>query len=231
MSLPKIQLPLFETTIPSTGKNVKFRAFTVKEEKILLIAQESRDINQISLAIKQIINNCVEGVDVETLAMFDLEYILLNIRAKSVNNVMTFKIKDQSTGQPVELEIDIEDIKLKTNPDHSDRIRIDDENYIFMRYPTLNQIRELATRKGEEALFNIMISCIDKIVSGDQVYLTKEYTVEELAGFVDGLKSSIVAEIQKFFETMPILRYEKKYTNSKGEEKTFVIEGMETFFI
>lgn len=231
MALPKIDLPLFDITIPSTGKKTKFRPFNVKEEKILLIAQESKDLDQIVLSIKQIITNCVQNVDADKLAMFDLEYLLINIRAKSVNNLITFKIKDPETSEQIELELDISEVSVKTDPTHSKIVKIDDNNSIVMRYPTLNEIRDLTKSKTQEAVFDVMASCIDVIASGDEVYHASEYTRDELIEFVDGLTNGVVNNMQAFFETIPVLRYEKKYTNKLGEEKTFVVEGMETFFI
>jgi hypothetical protein len=231
MGLPKIDLPLFELEVPSTGKKIKYRPFTVKEEKILLIAQESKDIDQIVLSIKQVINNCAPDIDTDNLALFDLEYILLHIRAKSVNNVIEFKIKDPSTGEEIELSLDIHEIKLKHNEDHNKIIRLNEDSCIVMRYPSINEIKDISKLKSQESIFNVMISCIDKIEFKDEVYIASEYTREELVEFVDGLTSTDIKLIETFFETIPVLKFETNYMNSKGEKKTFVVEGMETFFI
>lgn len=233
MGLPRIDLPLFELTIPSTNKKVKFRPFTVKEEKILLIAQESNDPKQMVLAIKQILNNCLQGIDVNTLATFDLQYILLNIRAKSVNNEVTFNIKDPDTNETIELVIDINDIEIKRSPDHNKIIKITDTIALQMRYPTIEYIEELdpEKKKSSDDLFNIMVECIESVVDGDQVYKLKDFTQQEVADFLDSLTADVAMRIKKFFDTMPVMRYEKKYKNKNGVEKTFVAEGMETFFI
>lgn len=231
MGLPKIDLPLFELTQPSTGKKIKYRPFTVKEEKILLIAQESGDIDQIVLSIKQVINNCAAEVDVDKLAMFDLEYIILHIRAKSVNNVIQFKIKDPTTREEVELTLDISEIKLKKPDGHNKIIKINDDSSLVMRYPTLNEIKNISKSKSNESIFDIMVSCIDRIEFGDEVHIASDYTREELVQFVDGLTSVSIKSIEKFFDTIPVLKFEKRYTNTNGEDKTFVVEGMETFFI
>lgn len=233
MGLPRIDLPLFELTIPSTNKKVKFRPFTVKEEKILLIAQESNDSKQIVLAIKQILNNCLQGVDVNTLATFDLQYILLNIRAKSVNNEVTFNIKDPETNETIELVIDINDIEIKRSPDHTKIIKITDTIALQMRYPTIEYIEDLDDQEEKSAddLYKIMVECIESVVDGDQVYKLKDFSDSEVTEFLDSLTADVAMKIKKFFDTMPVMRYEKKYKNKNGVEKTFVAEGMETFFI
>lgn len=234
MSLPKLNQPLFELTIPSLKKKVTYRPFTVKEEKILLIAQESKDIDQIILAIKQIINNCVEDIDVDKLAVFDLEYILINIRAKSVNNTFTFRINDPDTKEDVELEIDVNDIEVSFNPNHTKKIKLDDETYLIMKYPAANQLKqivEISQNNTSEKMFDLMVSCFESIASGESVYKLKDHTEEEIEDFVNSMSSKNVSDIKKFFETMPSMSYEKKYRNSKGEEKTFLVKGTETFFI
>lgn len=231
MALPKIDLPLFEIEVPSTGNKVKYRPFTVKEEKILLIAQESKDIDQIVLAIKQIITNCVQGVDADTLATFDLEYLLINIRSKSVNNMIEFKIRDPDTKEEVPLSIDLDEVEVKKDPAHTRLVKIDDSNIIVMRYPTINEIKGLMKSRSKEAIFDIMVSCIEAIESNGAIYKTSEYTKDELIEFVDGLTNATINSLQKFFDTIPVLKFEKKYTNKNGVEKTFVVEGMETFFL
>ncbi len=231
MALPKIELPLFELEVPSTGKKVKYRAFTVKEEKILLVAQEAKDIDQVILAVKQIIANCVHDVDVDKLAMFDIEYLIVNIRAKSVNNIVDFKIRDPETKEEVSLSINLEEVKIKFKPNHNKIVKINDDSFLVMRYPTINELQGLLKTKSKESMFNIMISCIDKIESAGAVYDTTEYTRDELIEFVDNLSNSTLSDIQLFFDTLPVLRTECKYKNKNGGEKTFVVEGMETFFI
>jgi hypothetical protein len=234
MALPKIQAPLFDLTVPSTKKKVKFRPFTVKEEKILLIAQESKDIDQIILAIKQIINNCIEGIDVESLATFDMEYILIHLRAQSVGNEIEFKIKDPETEEAIEMSLDINDIKLHENKDHNPLIQISDDFYIKMRYPKLDMLKTLQNIEEKDkqiAMFNMMIECIDSVIQGEEVYQLKDFSKQEVDEFIESLTSQHVNMIKEFFDTMPVLRYEKEYKRSDGTTKTFVAEGTETFFI
>jgi len=238
MALPKISQPLFELTIPSTGRKVNYRPFTVKEEKILLIAQESKDLNQIITAIRQIVTNCLQDIsesDLDNLAMFDLEYLLINLRAKSVGDEVEFSIKDPDTEEVVELALDLNDIQIHKNENHDKLIHINDDISITMRYPRLDQLKTLSNleeqESAEEALFDTMIDCIDSVVEGEEVYKTKDFTRDEITEFVDSFSSKNIEGIKTFFETMPKLRYETKYKLKDGTEKTFVAEGTETFFI
>jgi plasmid maintenance system killer protein len=234
MALPKIDLPLFELTIPSSGKVVNYRPFTVKEEKILLIAQESKDLKQIIIAIKQIINNCVQDADVEKMPMFDLEYIMLNLRAKSVNNEVTFTIEDPDTKERVLLALDINNIKIQYNENHLNKIKLNDEYHIIMRYPTINELSNLdGSNMGSDQLLNIMLSCIDILAStdGENIYKLSDFTQAEIKDFVEGLSSASTKEIQKFFETVPVLRIEIPYKLKDGSQKTFVLQGNESFFL
>lgn len=231
MALPKIDLPLFEITIPSTGKKTKFRPFTVKEEKILLIAQESKDQKQIVLAIKQIINNCLNNVDVESLAVFDLQYLLLNIRAKSVNNEITFNITDPDTNESIELTFDINTIEIKKDPSHNRLIKVTDDISINMSYPNSDTLEFIAGEGESKPMFDVISNCIESVIQGDVVYKLKDFSKKEVNEFVESLSSDVIVRIKEFFDTMPVLRYEKIYKNKNGVEKKFVIEGMETFFI
>ena len=232
MGLPKIQQPLFELVVPSTEQKVKYRPFVVKEEKILLVAQESKDFDQVVLAIKQIVNNCMEGVDVDELAMFDLEYVLINIRAKSVNNEFKFTIKDPDSKETVELSVDIEDIKVQKDPNHNKMIRVNDDITLMMKYPSLDQLKMLNGTKSKAAgQIDVMLSCIDKVVSGDQIYNLADFSKEEVEEFLDSFTNENVMAIKTFFDTMPVLRYEKNYTLKDGTEKKIVMQGTETFFI
>jgi hypothetical protein len=234
MALPKIDQPLFELEIPSTSKKAKYRPFTVKEEKILMIAQESKDMDQIILSVKQVINNCMPDVDVDELAVFDLEYIILNIRAKSVNNEIAFTFEDEETEEKIETVIDINDVKIQFNDDHSKKISINEQYYMMMRYPSLEEVRQMqaADEGSTEQMFATMISCIDTLVdeSSDEVFKLSDFSSEEVSDFVDGFTSSVVEDIQKFYVTMPRLRHTIDYKNSKGNAHQFVVEGMDSFF-
>lgn len=233
MTLPKIDLPIFEMTLPSNGKKVKYRPFTVKEEKILLVAQESGEAEQQILGARQIVNNCLIDEDVSNLPMFDLEYILLLLRARSVDNNIQFSIKDPDTEETVLLDLDIDEVKISRDDNHSNEVRINDEYMLYLRYPSIDEFISIINMNPDDPLVNyfIMISCLDKIASEDEVYLFKDYTNEQIDEFMENMSGDVLKGIQMFFETMPKLRHELKYKNKNGDDKTFVIEGMRTFFI
>ena len=231
--LPKIDLPLFELVLPSTGKKIKYRPFTVKEEKILLVAQESDDVEQTILGIKQIINNCLVDINVEKLAMFDLEYILLMLRSKSVDNNIRFGVTDPDTNESIELEIDLNEVKITKDKEHTNKVKINEDYSLFLRYPTIQEFIKIAGSDSKDPLtsYFIMVSCLDKIASESEVFKFSDYTDQEIDEFMEGLQGDVIKRIQKFFETMPKLRHEMKYKNKDGKEQTFVIEGMRSFFI
>ena len=239
MALPKIDLPLFETKLPSNNKVINYRPFTVKEEKVLLIAQESAEPEQMILAMKQIAGNCCDGLSTDGMAMFDLEYLMLQIRSKSVDNNISFTINDPDTGNPVELELNVEDIKLHTPDNHSQKININDDMYLMMRYPTLDEVGlflklDFEPNQGADAaelLFDVMVSCIDCLVNGDEVQKMSDFSKEEVRDFIETFPGGTIDNLKNFFETIPTLRYDATYTNSEGEEKTVVLEGTETFFL
>lgn len=233
MALPKIDLPIMELTLPSTGERVKYRPFTVKEEKILLVGQQSDDAEMEILSAKQVLNNCLIDKDVAELAMFDLEYVLLYLRARSVNNVIDFKITDEDTNEDIDLQMDIDAIELKRHDNHSNEVRIDDTYKLFLKYPTIEEFTNLVSLDPNDPLsdYLMLVSCLDYVASEDEVHYFKDYEQEQIDEFLDSLSGDIIRGITTFFETMPRLRHEVKYTNKNGDEKTFVVEGMRSFFI
>ena len=233
MALPKIDMPIFEMELPSTGEKVKYRPFTVKEEKILLVAQEAKDPAQELLAAKQVVNNCLFEKDVTDLAMFDLEYIMIHLRSKSVDNSISFNIKDPDTDETVTLNIDLDHMSIKHDPNHTNQVKISDTYTLFLKYPTIDEFVTIVEGDPNDPLINyfILISCLEKVASEDEVFEISNYSRQEIDDFMENLPGSCVNQIQQFFETMPRVRHELKYTNKEGTEKTFVIEGMRTFFI
>lgn len=233
MPLPKISLPIYELTLPSNNKKVKYRPFTVKEEKILLTAQESKEVDQIIIAIKQIVNNCLIEYDVEKLALFDIEYILLTLRSKSVDNMVKFKVADPDTKAEVELELDLSNIKIEKAKDHTNKIKISDEFTLYMRYPSIDEFANMIKdgTQSKEKNYEIMISCMDQLVSEQEVHKFKEFTKEEIDAFIDSLDTTVTREMKKFFDSIPKIRFEIPYINSNSEKKTFVIQGTQSFFI
>ena len=233
MGLPKIDLPIFEGVLPSSGETFKYRQYTVKEEKILLVAQESKETGAEILAMKQVVNNCLLDREIEDLAMFDLEYVHLVLRSKSVDNTMNFSVTDPDTEEKIELELDVENVKMSSTEGHTKEIKINDDFILFLKYPTIDAFVKITQMDSQYPLINyfVMISCLDKIASEDEVYNFKDYTEEDIDDFMNNLNSQVIAQIQQFFETMPRLRHELKYVNKNGDKKTFVIEGLRTFFI
>lgn len=236
MGLPKIDAPLFSLELPSTGEKIKYRPFTVKEEKILLIAQESGDTDQIIESIKQIVNNCViSDKDVDDYPMFDIEYALMHVRAKSVNNVAKFSVTDPDTQEQVELGFNINDLKVSRPEGHNPEIQVNENTKLIMIYPGISQLHMMLSSMNNKVnnadMLSVMLQCIDSvIVDDDQVYKLSEYTEDEVAEFLEGLTSSAVDQIKTFFETMPRLRIEIPY-KINDKEKKFVVEGLESFFM
>jgi len=233
MPLPKIDIPIFEMELPSTKKKLKYRPFTVKEEKILLVAQESNDAEQEILAARQVVTNCIIDEDISKFAMFDLEYVLLVLRSRSVDNTITFQIKDPETEETIQLEIDADNVKFMEDESHTNKIELDDTYSLFLKYPTIDEFTAIIKMDEGDPLVNyfVMISCLDYIASEDEVHYFKDYENTDIDAFMDNLDGGVIKKIQSFFETMPKLRHEMKYKNKEGKDKTFVIEGMRSFFI
>lgn len=231
MPLPKIDMPLYELELPSNSQKIKYRPFTVKEEKILLIAQESKDRNQIILSIKQILENCIQGFDIDTLSVFDLEYVLMQIRARSVNNEFNFSIVDPESREQVELSFDIDEIKVVRSEKHKKIIQITKDIHLMMKYPNIDYMKYIGDEENTVDAFALMQNCVEGVVQGESVYKLKDFTAEEVEEFFDSLSAENLQKIKEFFETIPRMRIEKKYRLKDGTEKTFIAEGTETFFI
>lgn len=227
MALPKIQQPLFELKIPSTNQSIKYRPFTVKEEKILLMAKESESTEQAILAIKQVLGNCLQDVDVDSLAIFDVEYILLNVRGKSVNNIVEFTVVDDETEEKIDLSFDIDQVTIDKDKAHTNLIDVTDKVKIVLKYPSI----DLALSVRSADTLGIVKSCLHQVVEGESVYVVSDFTDDEVTEFVESLSGPVLVKIKNFFDTMPKMKIEIPYTNSAGKKKTFVAKGTETFFI
>lgn len=232
MSLPKIDLPINEMELPSTGKKVRYRPFTVKEEKLLLVAAETKDPAAELLAVKQVVNNCLLDADINEISMLDLELIFLRIRANSISNVTEFMLVDPDTKEQVKVDFDINELEIIRDPDHSEEIQINDDLVLYLKHPTIDDFTKIVGMNPNDPLVNytIMVSCLKSIATSDEVHDFKDYSEQEIADFMDNMSADIIRKITRFFETMPKLRKELKYTNSNGDDKTFVIEGMRSFF-
>lgn len=230
-SLPKIQLPIFETVLPSTGETIKFRQYNVREEKIFLTAMESDDPKQIRIALRQVIGNCLIDVDVDSLALFDIEHLLMKIRAVSVNNIMTFYITDDDDEQQqIEIEIDANDVHVTMPEKNNKLIKLNEDTTLLMRYPSWQNM-DIETETETELLSKYLILCIESVITGDEVINVKDVTIEELEGFFDELSSDMVSKIENFFNNMPTLVHTVKYTNKGGVEKEYTFEGINSFFL
>jgi len=238
MPLPRIAAPTYELELPSSGKTIQYRPFLVKEEKVLVIALESEDTKQITTAIKNVIKNCVltKGLKIESLPTFDIEYLFLNIRGKSVGEELEVNIicpDDEETQVPV--TIDLDDIKVQKDEDHTNKVKLDDTLMMEMKYPSLDQfIKNNFDFKEQNAMdqsFELIASCIDKIYSEEEVWATEDCTKKELNEFLESMNSSQFKDIEKFFETMPKLAHKLKVTNPKTKvESEVVLEGLASFF-
>jgi len=238
MPLPRIAAPTYELELPSSGKTIQYRPFLVKEEKVLVIALESEDTKQITTAIKNVIKNCVltKGLKIEALPTFDIEYLFLNIRGKSVGEELEVNIicpDDEETQVPV--TIDLDDIKVEKNEEHTNKVKLDDTLMMEMKYPSLDQfIKNNFDFKDQNAMdqsFELIASCIDKIYSEEEVWATEDCTKKELNEFLESMNSSQFKDIEKFFETMPKLSHKLKVTNPKTKvESEVVLEGLASFF-
>jgi len=232
MALPKISLPLSNIEIPSTGFKTTFRPFTVKDEKILLIAKESKDIDQIILSIKQVLQNCITDIDADELSTFDVEYLMLKVRSSSVSEMIEFTITDPDTNEDVDLKLNLNDVKIIKDEKHTNKIMLEQNYQVIMKYPSFDQMKAIIENgESETALLVALSKCIDKIIVDDSVYDLGEASEEDIAEFFDGLTKSHIEKIQEFFETMPKLQHAIKYVNSNGDDKVFVIEGTQSFFI
>ena len=238
MPLPKIVTPTYELELPSSGQTIKYRPFLVKEEKVLVLAMESEDTKQITNAIKAVLKSCVQtkGVKVETLPTFDIEYLFLNIRGKSVGETLEVNIicpDDGETTVPVDIDLDL--IQVEKSDDHSNKIKLDANLMMEMKYPSLDQfIKNNFDFKEENQMdqsFALIATCIDKIYSEEEVWATADCTKKEVNEFLESMNSSQFKEIEKFFETMPKLQHTVQVTNPKTKVKNeVVLEGLASFF-
>jgi hypothetical protein len=238
MVLPKIATPTYELELPSTGQPIKYRPFLVKEEKLLVLALESEDTKQITTAIKTVIKNCIEtkNVKVETLPTFDIEYLFLNIRGKSVGEEIEVNIicpDDDETTVPVKINVD--DIQVHKNPDHNKQIKVDDSIMMEMKYPSLDQFIksnfDLSAGNTMDQSFDLIASCIDKIYTEEEVWAAGDVSKKELLEFLEQMNSTQFKDIEKFFETMPKLSHTVQIKNPKTEvESEVVLEGLSSFF-
>ena len=237
MALPKLNVPVYEAILPSTEKVIKYRPFLVKEEKLLLTAQESGE-DAVLPAVKQIIKNCVQGeIDVDSMPIFDIEYLFLRLRAKSIGEEVTLGLKPwgcpQNDGKlckfTTEVSINLEEIECKKDKKHTSKIMLDDNIGIMMKYPDISQVGI----KGSEIEMGMKVirNCINMVFTKEETHERDSFTDKELDEFIDSLNSIQMEKINNFFETMPTIKHTAKYTcKTCGEEKETTIQGLQSFF-
>ena len=236
MPLPKLSVPTYELELPSTGQKIKYRPFLVKEEKILLLAMESEDEKQMIDAVKTILKNCIQTakIKVEDLALFDIEYLFLNIRGKSVGEQIELTATCPDDGETtVPVTVDIDDIKVTKNEEHSNIIDMGSGISIVMKYPSMDLFvkNNISTNPNVDDVFDIAGSCICQIVEGEDVYEASNFSKKEIKEFLEGMSTQQFISVQKFFETMPKLSHTITVKNpNTGVESDIVIEGLASFF-
>ena len=237
MPLPKIATPTYSMVLPSTEKEINYRPFLVKEEKLLVLALESEDTKQITTAIKAVLKSCVltKGVKVESLPTFDIEYLFLNIRGKSVGEDLEVNIicpDDEETQVPVTINLD--EIEVQRDDKHTNKIKVDDSIMMEMKYPSLDQFIKNNFDFNDNMMdqsFDLIATCIDKIYTEDEVWASADCTKKEMKDFLEQMNSNQFKEIESFFETMPKLSHSVSVTNPETKVKSeVVLEGLASFF-
>jgi hypothetical protein len=240
-NLPLITTPSYELTLPSNGKKIKFRPFLVKEEKILLIAVESKEEKNMLSALRQIIVNCVEteDFDVDESPLFDLEYIFLKLRTKSVSEPAKPVIQPAGCTIDVTLEVDLETVEVVKDKTHSNKIVLVEKSKdspevgCLMNYPSLSNTDSVSQEQADdpEVAFNVISNCLNHVYQGEEIFSAKDYTADQLTEFIDSLTQDQFAKITSFFETMPHLEKKVTYLNPcTKEEETVTLRGLQDFF-
>ena len=231
MALPKLESPTFELVLPSTNEKIKFRPFLVKEQKILLMAQESKNETQIADTVGKLVNACTFGkVDSESVPMFDIEHIFLQLRAKSVGETVELKLLCPDDNKTyAKTKINLEDVSVQMTADHTNVIKISDKVTITFKYPLLKDMKDIPDTKGEiDKVFELLNKCVHEIHFGDKVYNRVDMTNEELTEFMNSMSVDQLQEVMHFFNTMPKLRHTVKVTNPKTKVKSeVVLEGLQ----
>ena len=230
--LPKLEVPTYSLEVPSTDKKLKFRPFLVKEEKVLLMALESQDTKEILEAMKNIIRTCTyEKFDVENSPLFDLEYIFLKIRSKSVGETSTIRVKCNDGKNFAQVDIPLDEVNVQVEEDHTNKIEINKDISVIMDYPKIDV--QNVVEEGQEVVsfFNVIKQCIYQVIDGDTVHEKVDMEDKDLDDFIGSLTNKHLVQFRKFFDTMPKLKYEVKYKHPKtNKEETKVLEGMQSFF-
>lgn len=236
MALPKVALPTYELEVPSNGKKIKYRPFVVKEEKLLLLALESEDDKQIEEATKNLLKGCIQTrIKLDDLAIFDLEYIFLQIRAVSVGEVVEMLLTCSDDGETqVKYNLDLTQVQVSKPEGHSNKIMLSDSMGLIMKYPAFEEfvkISIMGKNANSDDIIDIMAKCVDQIFDGEDVYDSSTTSKKEFVEFIEGLTNKQFEDVQKFFEEAPVLKHEISLTNpNTGVENSVVIQGLSNFF-
>ena len=233
MPLPKVKHPIYEFTIPSTKKKESFRPFLVKEEKILLIAKASEDPADSLRAVKQIVNNCAisDSFDVDKLPIFDLEYLFLQLRAVSVSNVVQVSYRDSEDRKVYDFTIDLKDVKVQFPESIDSIVKVTDSMGFVMKWPAASLLDDKQYfNTGDDAYYELILRCIDKIYDGDDIYNPADYSLKEIEEFIDDCGIETLGKIQSFMSNAPRLYHKLTYTNSNGKERVIELTSLTDFF-
>lgn len=244
MALPKIDVPTYELKLISSGNKIRFRPFLVKEQKLFLMASESEDPKENIRAIKQVIKNCVlDDIDVDNMAIFDLEWLFMNLRARSVEEVVELKYKcnnkvKNESGEEVkctglvEYNLNLLEIQPTVNPNHTNKIQITENLGICLKYPTFDLVEKYEDKNEEEIVLDILVDCIEYIYDNEQIYYAKDSTREEMQEFVDNLQQKDLEKVKIFFDTVPEIKKDLHFDCPKcGYKDDIVIKGLQNFFV
>ena len=243
--LPKIDVPIYELTLPLTRKLIRFRPFLVREEKILLMAMESEDADSVLLAVKQILTNCcLDYIDIEELPITDIEFLFLNLRARSVNEVVELPYRcnnkignegeEKECGNIVKLEMNLLEIHPEVHEKKIDKIELTENMGILIKYPSFKMVEEAQKQEGSEVdkLMNVLVACIDGVYTEETIFYSKDVPKKELMEFIENLTREQFGKIQEFFETMPKIKKDVDFNCAKcGYHETITIEGLQSFFV
>lgn len=244
MALPKLDVPTYEVNLISTGKPVRFRPFLVKEQKLFLMASESEDPNEVIKTIRQVLKNCIlDEVDIDSLPTFDLEYLFMNLRARSVEEVVDLRYRcnnmvhdengeEKRCGGEFEFSLNLLEIQPTKNPRHTNRINITENLGVCFRYPTFEMVQKYENLSENEVMLNVLVDCIDYIYDKENLYYAKDSTREELQDFIENLQQKDVEKFEVFFETIPEIKKNVDFKCGKcGYEETITLKGIQNFFV
>jgi hypothetical protein len=243
--LPKIDVPIYNVKLLSNGKNLRFRPFTVKEEKLFLMANENEDLNSVVDTIKQILNNCIiDEIQIDSLPIFDIEHLFLNIRARSISEVVNLKYKcnndilDKETKEEkkcnhvVEIDLNILEIEPEKQEGHTNKIEITEKMGVIMKYPNFETLKKFEIENEADSIIKITVNCIDYVYDSDSIYYAKDSTEEELIEFVESMQAKDLEKIKTFFDTMPKIKKDIDFKCNKcGHEEKIELEGIQNFFV